>query len=998
MVRELEKQGFATEWARVDSEDAFLAALAAAPDVILANYAPPQFTALEALRALQERDVRVPVVVVAGKIGEEFAVACMKSGAADYVLKSRLGKLGPAVAHALERGGCQKERASDREKVRRHAEGAECLARVAGRLAQRLDLEGVLRTVCEETARALNVAASFVSLYDPESKTFRHGAAYGIGPLPARFLPAPEGTLDRLVAEPGSVVVVPELRSERRSRNTVLHEELGLRSVALAAIVEGSNVIGCLSAAVVGEARGFGGEETALLLSLAVQAALPIANAHVFEAGRRRLQRVELVASVVQALSVAGGDFRSLLRTVVRRTGELLDGACALALLSEDRGKLEQVASYDPAEPAETLAPEAETSGPGGPRLVDELAARVVETGRPVFVPDSDAGGRTPGCVPDYRPQTEPSGSRSLLIVPLQAQGKVIGTIGLSREKGKGRFTREDQEFLTELADRAAMAVTNARLYEAARARTEEISTLLSLATRLRKAQSLEEFLPLALGEIRTLVGADGGAAALWEKDAGRFRFILGAGCLEAWTGSSVPEDEGECGAVRRTGQPQLISGPAGVSGVPVGGGPACEAGPRAFIPLLSEAGLLGVLVVVRLKTPTSRAFSGAEVRLLATCGEMVGNALRRTLLFEDSQRRLKVTEALRRIDVSIIGTTDARIPLQVVLEELRSLLGVDAADVLLHDPLFHSLSYACGFGFRTSAVERAAARVGEGFAGRVALERRTLRIADLGSERELLGRDATLLGEGFTGYLGLPLVTKGQVLGVLEILHRRRFEPDAEWLQALDGVAGQASLAIDNASMSDRLQRSRLDLELAYDETIEGWSRALDLRDDGTEGHTQRVKAMTLRLARAMGFPDDELIHIQRGALLHDIGKIGVPDGILLKPGPLTEEEWQVMRRHPQIAFELLSPIAYLKPAIDIPYSHHERWDGTGYPRGRKGKQTPRAARVFAVVDVWDALRSDRPYRKAWPEERVIAHIESLSGTHFDPEAVEAFRKVSKG
>jgi HD-GYP domain-containing protein (c-di-GMP phosphodiesterase class II) len=143
------------------------------------------------------------------------------------------------------------------------------------------------------------------------------------------------------------------------------------------------------------------------------------------------------------------------------------------------------------------------------------------------------------------------------------------------------------------------------------------------------------------------------------------------------------------------------------------------------------------------------------------------------------------------------------------------------------------------------------------------------------------------------------------------------------------------------------------------------------------------------------MGFPEDELIQIQRGALLHDIGKMGVPDEILLKPGPLTDEEWVVMCRHPELAYELLSPIAYLKPAIDIPYAHHEKWDGTGYPRGLKGKEIPRAARAFSVVDVWDALRSDRPYRAGWPEERVMAHIEGLSGTHFDPEVVKAFMTV---
>ena len=177
-----------------------------------------------------------------------------------------------------------------------------------------------------------------------------------------------------------------------------------------------------------------------------------------------------------------------------------------------------------------------------------------------------------------------------------------------------------------------------------------------------------------------------------------------------------------------------------------------------------------------------------------------------------------------------------------------------------------------------------------------------------------------------------------------------------------------------------------------AYDATIEGWSRALDLRDHETEGHSRRVTEMTLRLARAVGVPEDALVHIKRGALLHDIGKMGVPDSVLLKPGPLDAEEWEIMRRHPSLAREMLAPTEFLHPALDIPYCHHEKWDGTGYPRGLRGEQIPLSARLFSLVDVWDALVSDRPYRAAWPRERVLDHLCSLSGTHFDPELVAVF------
>lgn len=191
--------------------------------------------------------------------------------------------------------------------------------------------------------------------------------------------------------------------------------------------------------------------------------------------------------------------------------------------------------------------------------------------------------------------------------------------------------------------------------------------------------------------------------------------------------------------------------------------------------------------------------------------------------------------------------------------------------------------------------------------------------------------------------------------------------------------------------------QRSQLEamheeLLISYHKTIEGWVNALDLRDKETEGHTRRVSEKSVELARAIGINEEQLDNIRIGALLHDVGKLGVPDSILLKPGQLTEEEWKVMRLHPVYAYQWLSPIAFLKNAIDIPYCHHEKWDGSGYPRGLQGKDIPLSARLFAIIDVWDALSSDRPYRAAMPETEVLEYIKSGSGKHFDPSLVEIF------
>jgi PAS domain S-box-containing protein len=247
----------------------------------------------------------------------------------------------------------------------------------------------------------------------------------------------------------------------------------------------------------------------------------------------------------------------------------------------------------------------------------------------------------------------------------------------------------------------------------------------------------------------------------------------------------------------------------------------------------------------------------------------------------------------------------------------------------------------------------------------------------------------------GLRSGLYVPIKTKEGVIGVISIESERHqaFSESDERLAST--LAMQAAIAIENAQLFTNLKRSNIDLGLAYNATIEGWSRALDLRDKETEGHSQRVTEMTVNLARSFGLSEKELGQVRWGALLHDIGKMGVPDGILLKPGSLTEDEWAAMKKHPRFAFDLLSPIRYLRLALDIPYCHHEKWDGSGYPRGLKGEQIPLSARIFAVVDVWDALCSDRPYRAGWAKEKVREHILSLSGTHFDPQVVDAFMKV---
>lgn len=360
--------------------------------------------------------------------------------------------------------------------------------------------------------------------------------------------------------------------------------------------------------------------------------------------------------------------------------------------------------------------------------------------------------------------------------------------------------------------------------------------------------------------------------------------------------------------------------------------------------------------------------------------------------LYQSAQKHLSQTVSLRRIDVAITNSLDLKFILGIVLDQVIEQLQVDAADILLYNPALHRLEFCVGKGFRTVALQNTTVPMGVSFAGRAVLERRRIDIPDLTKENKVSFSHLDQAFEHFVDYHVLPLMVKGKVLGVLGTFKRNPFEADAAWLDYLDALGGQAAIAIDSATLFNDLQTSNDQMVLSYDTTIEGWSRALDLRDKETEGHTQRVTFATIQLARQMGLSDEKLVHMRRGALLHDIGKMGIPDAIMLKPGPLTAEEWAIMKQHPQFAQDLLAPIAYLQDALDIPYCHHEKWDGTGYPRGLKGDLIPLAARIFAVEDVYDALTSDRAYRKGWTKEKALAHIEEQSGKHFDPQVVEKF------
>jgi GAF domain-containing protein len=384
------------------------------------------------------------------------------------------------------------------------------------------------------------------------------------------------------------------------------------------------------------------------------------------------------------------------------------------------------------------------------------------------------------------------------------------------------------------------------------------------------------------------------------------------------------------------------------------------------------------------------------EAYYLKEISSMLARAFQRAREHERTTRNLSRLAALHSIDQAISGNFNLKLTLQIILEQVVSQLGVDAADIYLLDDETQHLIFGHSKGFLRKQQTETPPKAWNELIWKTLQAQGLLAIPDFLQKTGGIDRPGYFAAEGFQTYFALPLIAKGVSLGVIEVFHRKKTPIDQDWINFFKTLGTQAAIAIDNAKLVENLRRTNLQLDQAYQATLEGWARALNLRDQCTEKHTQRVVENTIKLAQAAGITSpQDLIHIRRGALLHDIGKLGVPDNILNKPGPLNEQEWEIMRKHPVYALEMLEPIDFLNPALPIPQSHHEKWDGSGYPEAKSGTAIPLEARVFSIIDVWDALSSPRPYRPAWPKEKIYQYIKEQSGIHFDPQLVKLWETV---
>lgn len=379
--------------------------------------------------------------------------------------------------------------------------------------------------------------------------------------------------------------------------------------------------------------------------------------------------------------------------------------------------------------------------------------------------------------------------------------------------------------------------------------------------------------------------------------------------------------------------------------------------------------------------------------KLFAQLAHQLESALQRMIAQQKVSAQIRNISFLKLISRTINTAMDFETVVGSLLKQIRRFLDSDAIALYLNSGKeTGELICRAQSGFRTNLIEQVHIKYGQAYVGIAAEEQRIISVSRF-DDIDQQGQLARLLhAEGFLSQHCAPIIIGGKTTGVLEVFQRKPFTPGSEWLILFDAIATQTGLALDYNALYADLQKAYLDLELSYEATIEGWSSAMDFRDQETEGHSKRVASLAISLAARLGIKEEEIARIGRGALLHDVGKIGIPDSILKKAGPLTDSEWVLMKQHPKIANEMLSRIPYLKESLEIPLYHHEKWDGSGYPEGLRGDKIPLAARLFSVIDVFDALTSDRPYRAAWSKEETLRYIQDQAGKQFDPAIVKVF------
>lgn len=886
MLMNLSREGYSVDWRRVENEPDFLKALETPCDLILSDWNLPQFSGLRALQLIKERGLPTPFILVSGGIGEETAVAVMRQGAADYLKKDRMDRLGQAVKNALEQKLLQEE----------YQKASAALA------------------ASEAELRAL-----FASMRDVVMVLDREGVHCKIAPAQPDLLVRPaeellgKRLLDVFPAEQAAKFLNTIHKVLDTQQTHLIEYELFLQN------------------------RSYWFETSVSPLSdqQVVWVARDISERKQAQA-QIQLQAAAL-ASTANAIMIAdpGGQIEWVNPAFTTLTGYSLQEAA---------GRTAQILK----------------SGDQDPQFYQQLWETILagRVWRGELVNKRKDGSLY------YEEQT---------ISPVRdSEGKILKFIGIKQDITQRKQT--EARVLTLLQRQTQIAAFGRELVD-----TRDLTAIFRISQRTLKEMSDFNFFAVVLMDP--------------EHDALKAAYANLDGVeldLDPHLTLKLRDPAAICARAIQERKPVITENATDIRKalaamrVPL----AQDIRSACCLPMLANDQVIGLIELQSLK---ENAYLSEDLEWMSTIANQIGLNIQNAMYFAEIQQKVDELSTLAVIDSAVISHLEPEKTFALILEQVTTGLKVDAAVLLLFDPKTQMLNCVSEIGYLSPEILQMRLRLGESLAGKAALDRKIVHKDLEDREREPFLKEE-FIPKDFLDYYGIPLIADSKLIGVLEILHRSRLTPDGNWLRFLEIMAARAAVAIHTIQLYDNIQDSHEELLEAYELTIEGWSKAMDLRDKETENHTRRVTEMTLRLAETFGIPEEQLVHIRRGALLHDIGKLGVPDQILLKPGQLTAEEWKIMRRHPELAYEMLNPIEYLRPALDIPYCHHEDWDGRGYPRGLKGEEIPLAARIFAAVDVFDALTSDRPYRAAWSVTKTMAYIREQAGKRFDPRVVDVF------
>ncbi|MBI5030867.1 MAG: PAS domain S-box protein [Chloroflexi bacterium] len=977
-------------------------------DIIIADYRLPAFDGMSALRLAREQYPDIPFIFVSGALGEDAAIQGLREGATDYVLKQNLSRLAPAVERALREAENRHERKRAEERITQLA----AIVQSTDDAIIGKTLDGIItswnrgaeRTYGYTESEVIGKSISILALPGHEQEITKLLADIKAGKHIEHFetvrrrkdgqeihvsltvSPVRDAEGNIIAASTIARDITMQKRDEEalRKTNQLLERVFSTTEFLLAYLDADFNFLRVNLAYAQADEKTpeffigknhfalYPDAENEEIFRQVIQTGKPyVALAKPFIYAEHPERGMTYWNWTLQPVRDATGCVTGLVMILINVT----ERERAIVALHESEERFRAVAESANEGIISVHKSEIVYWNKAAQAIFGYTAKEILGQSIATLIPSEDLE-RYREIMRQRNVEDDPHPTANLV----EAIALKKGGTKFPIEASVGSWQTHDGAFFTAMV----RDITDRKHHESER------EAIITVANILRSAPTRAEMLPVLLDQLLDLFQAVGATLAMQNPVTGETLIELGRGAVgKDFTGIKMLPGEGISGRVIASGKPYLSND---IQNDKLFLRPDLLNGAKAAacVPLLSQDRPFGAIWILS-KNPIDETM----MRLLMAIADIAANAIHRTTLHEQTQRRLDRLTALHHIDTTISASLELQVSLNVLLSNLVAQLGVDAADIMAVNSYAPTLEYAAGFGFRTRNIEHSIVRLGVGQAGRTAQERRLGVFPELHHARIKFERAILLRDEGFVSHFVAPLIAKGQIEGVLEVFHRSRIEPELEWLEFLETLASRAAIAIDNAALFKNLELSNAELSQAYDATIQGWSAALDLRDKETEGHTLRVTELTLRLAARLGMRDTELVHVRRGTLLHDIGKMGIPDGILLKPGALTAEEWEIMRLHPVYAYDLLSPIAYLRPALDIPFCHHEKWDGTGYPRGLKDEEIPLAARIFSIVDVWDALSNDRPYRPKWSVQEATEYIKKEDGKSFDPMITQAFLKL---